>query len=135
MQLIEGFMAVLHPATLFLIIGGVVAGIVFGAIPGLSAFTALALFLPITFSMEPVNGIAFLIAIYVGGLSGGLISAILLGIPGTPSSIATCFDGYPMAQRGEAGKALGTAIVFSFVGGIFSALVLTYLGRPLQGWR
>ena len=68
MQLIEGFMAVLHPATLFLIIGGVVAGIVFGAIPGLSAFTALALFLPITFGMEPVNGIAFLIAIYVGGL-------------------------------------------------------------------
>ena len=57
MQLIEGFMAVLHPATLFLIIGGVVAGIVFGAIPGLSAFTALALFLPITFGMEPVNGI------------------------------------------------------------------------------
>ena len=71
MQLIEGFMAVLHPATLFLIIGGVVAGIVFGAIPGLSAFTALALFLPITFGMEPVNGIAFLIAIYLGGLSGG----------------------------------------------------------------
>ena len=71
MQLIEGFMAVLHPATLFLIIGGVVAGIVFGAIPGLSAFTALALFLPITFGMEPVNGIAFLIAIYVDGLSGG----------------------------------------------------------------
>ena len=63
MQLIEGFMAVLHPVTLFLIIGGVVAGIVFGAIPGLSAFTALALFLPITFGMEPVNGIAFLIAI------------------------------------------------------------------------
>ena len=133
MQLIEGFMAVLHPATLFLIIGGVVAGIVFGAIPGLSAFTALALFLPITFGMEPVNGIAFLIAIYVGGLSGGLISAILLGIPGTPSSIATCFDGYPMAQRGEAGKALGTAIVFSFVGGIFSALVLTYLGPAIAG--
>ena len=64
---------------------------------------------------------------------GGLISAILLGIPGTPSSIATCFDGYPMAQRGEAGKALGTAIVFSFVGGIFSALVLTSLGPAIGG--
>ena len=86
MQLIQGFMAVFHPVTLSLIIGGVVAGIVFGAIPGLSAFTALALFLPITFGMEPVNGIAFLISIYVGGVSGGLISAILLGIPGTPSS-------------------------------------------------
>ena len=133
MQLIQGFMAVFHPVTLSLIIGGVVAGIVFGAIPGLSAFTALALFLPITFGMEPVNGIAFLISIYVGGLSGGLISAILLGIPGTPSSIATCFDGYPMAQGGEAGKALGTAIVFSFVGGIFSALILTYLGPVIAG--
>lgn len=133
MQLIHGFMTVFHPMTLGLIVGGVIAGIVFGAIPGLSAFTALALFLPITFGMEPVNGISFLISIYVGGLSGGLISAILLGIPGTPSSIATCFDGYPMAQKGEAGKALGTAIVFSFVGGIFGALVLTYLGPVIAG--
>lgn len=134
MQLIQGFMAVFHPTTLLLIVGGVISGIVFGAIPGLSAFTALALFLPITFGMEAVNGIAFLISIYVGGLSGGLISAILLGIPGTPSSIATCFDGYPMAQKGEAGKALGTAIVFSFVGGIFSALALTCLGPVIAGF-
>ncbi|WP_243008926.1 tripartite tricarboxylate transporter permease [Clostridium sp. AM58-1XD] len=133
MQLIQGFITIFHPTTLFLIIGGVIGGIVFGAIPGLSAFTALALFLPITFGMEPVNGIAFLISIYVGGLSGGLISAVLLGIPGTPSSIATCFDGYPMAQKGEAGKALGTAIVFSFVGGIFGALVLIYLGPVIAG--
>ena len=110
MQLIQGFISVFDPVTLALIVGGVVGGIVFGAIPGLSAFTALALFLPMTFTMEPVNGISFLIAIYVGGLSGGLISAVLLGIPGTPSSIATCFDGYPMARNGEAGKALGTAI-------------------------
>ena len=133
MQLIQGFMAVVQPATLLLIVAGVVAGIVFGAIPGLSAFTALALFLPITFNMQPINGIAFLISIYVGGLSGGLISAILLGIPGTPSSIATCFDGYPMAQKGEAGKALGIAIIFSFVGGIFGALMLVYLGPVIAG--
>ena len=89
MQLIQGFISVFDPVTLALIVGGVVGGIVFGAIPGLSAFTALALFLPMTFTMEPVNGISFLIAIYVGGLSGGLISAVLLGIPGTPSSIAS----------------------------------------------
>ena len=133
MQLIQGFMAVVQPATLLLIVAGVVAGIVFGAIPGLSAFTALALFLPITFNMQPINGIAFLFSIYVGGLSGGLISAILLGIPGTPSSIATCFDGYPMAQKGEAGKALGIAIIFSFVGGIFGALMLVYLGPVIAG--
>lgn len=133
MQLIQGFISVFDPVTLGLIVGGVIGGIVFGAIPGLSAFTALALFLPMTFTMEPVNGISFLIAIYVGGLSGGLIAAILLGIPGTPSSIATCFDGYPMAKRGEAGKALGTAILFSFVGGTFGALVLTYLGPVIAG--
>ena len=128
MQLIEGFMTIFHPATLALIIGGVAVGIVFGAIPGLSAFTCLAIMLPLTFTMEPVNGICFLMAIYVGGCSGGLISAVLLGIPGTPSSIATCFDGLPMAQRGQARRALGTGVVFSFVGGIFSAIVLTYLG-------
>lgn len=133
MQLIQGFISVFDPVTLALIVGGVVGGIVFGAIPGLSAFTALALFLPMTFTMEPVNGISFLIAIYVGGLSGGLIPAVLLGIPGTPSSIATCFDGYPMARNGEAGKALGTAILFSFVGGTFGALVLTYLGPVIAG--
>lgn len=128
MELINGFITVFHPLTIGLLLGGTIVGIVFGAIPGLSAFTALAIMLPLTFTMEPVNGIAFLVAVYVGGCSGGLISAILLGIPGTPSSIATCFDGYPMAQKGQAKKALGVAVLFSFVGGIFSALVLTYLG-------
>lgn len=128
MNLINGFLDILNFTTLFLITGGVFVGIIFGAIPGLSAFTALALFLPITFGMDPINGISFLIAVYVGGLSGGLISAILLGIPGTPSSIATCFDGFPMTKRGEGGKALGIAILFSFIGGIFGAIILTFLG-------
>ncbi|MEG2074376.1 MAG: tripartite tricarboxylate transporter permease, partial [Angelakisella sp.] len=131
MQLIQGFMTIFHPITLMLIIGGVSVGIVFGAIPGLSAFTCLAIMLPLTFTMEPVNGICFLMAIYVGGCSGGLISAVLLGIPGTPSSIATCFDGYPMAKRGEARRALGTGVVFSFIGGIFGALILTFLGPAI----
>ena len=126
MQLIQGFMAVFHPVTLSLIIGGVVAGIVFGAIPGLSAFTALALFLPITFGMEPVNGIAFLISIYVGGVSGGLISAILLGIPGTPSSIATCFDAYPLSQKGQTTKALGAGILGSFLGTFLSTIIAVF---------
>ncbi|MGL4642219.1 MAG: tripartite tricarboxylate transporter permease [Cetobacterium sp.] len=128
MELLNGFLSILNITTIFLIAGGVFVGIIFGAIPGLSAFTALALFLPITFGMTPINGISFLIAIYVGGLSGGLISAILLGIPGTPSSIATCFDGFPMTKRGEGGKALGIAILFSFLGGIFGAVALIFLG-------
>lgn len=128
MELLQGFVSIMNPVTLALIIGGVFGGLVIGALPGLSAFTALAIMLPFTFGMEPVNGISFLMAVYVGGCSGGLISAILLGIPGTPSSIATCFDGYPMAQKGEAKKALGTAVLFSFIGGIFGALVLSFVG-------
>ena len=104
MELLQGFVSIMNPVTLALIVGGVFGGLVIGALPGLSAFTALAIMLPFTFGMEPVNGISFLMAVYVGGCSGGLISAILLGIPGTPSSIATCFDGYPMAQKGEAKK-------------------------------
>ena len=131
MQLIEGFLAISSLSTFLLILIGVAVGIIFGAIPGLSAFTCLALMLPITFGMEPINGLSFLLAVYVGGVSGGLISAILLNIPGTPSSIATCFDGAPLAARGEAGKALGVGIVFSFIGGIFSAIILTYFGPPI----
>ncbi|MBW7571412.1 tripartite tricarboxylate transporter permease [Caproiciproducens faecalis] len=128
MQLISGFISIFHPLTLALIVGGVIAGIIFGAIPGISAFTALAIMMPLTFAMDPINGISFLIAVYVGGVSGGLISAILLGIPGTPSSIATCFDGYPMAQKGEAKKAMGIGVLYSFLGGTFSAIVLVFLG-------
>ncbi len=85
--------------------------------PGLTATMAVVLCLPLTFGMNPLSGMALLIGLYIGGISGGLISAILLNIPGTPSSIATTFDGHPMAKRGEAGKALGVGIVSSFVGG------------------
>ena len=128
MELLQGFQDIFNLTTLLLMLGGVFGGLVIGALPGLSAFTALAIMLPFTFGMDPVNGISFLMAIYVGGCSGGLISAILLGIPGTPSSIATCFDGFPMAKNGEAKKALGTAVLFSFIGGIFGALVLSFVG-------
>ncbi|MGF6907528.1 tripartite tricarboxylate transporter permease [Fusobacterium sp. PH5-44] len=128
MELLNGLQSLLNPITLALIIGGVFVGLIIGAMPGLSAFTALAIMLPFTFGMMPVNAISFLMAIYVGGCSGGLISAVLLGIPGTPSSIATCFDGYPMAKNGEAGRALGVGILFSFIGGIFGALVLSFVG-------
>ncbi|MCI8295490.1 MAG: tripartite tricarboxylate transporter permease [Lachnospiraceae bacterium] len=128
MNILTGLQSILNPTTLALMFGGVFGGLIIGALPGLSAFTALAIMLPFTFGMDPINGIAFLMAIYVGGTSGGLISAVLLGIPGTPSSIATCFDGYPMAKKGEAKKALGVAVLFSFIGGIFGALVLSFVG-------
>lgn len=115
--------SIFAPANLAIILGGVVIGIIFGAIPGLSATTGIALMLPVSFSMNATTGILFLGSIYVGAISGGLISAILIGVPGTPASVATCFDGYPMAKSGHASKALGVGIVSSFIGTIFSVLI------------
>lgn len=120
------FVSICRPTSLLLMAAGVAVGIIFGSIPGLSAAMAVALFLPLTFSMTPSMGMNLLVAVYIGGISGGLISAILLNMPGTASSIATCFDGHPMAKKGEAGKALGYGIVFSFLGSVFSFLVLTF---------
>lgn len=117
------FSALFDPSNVLIIIGGTLLGIVFGAVPGLSATTGIALMLPVSFSMSSVTGILFLGAIYVGGISGGLISAILIGVPGTPASVATCFDGYPMAKSGHASRALGIGIVSSFIGTFLSILV------------
>nr|WP_321262227.1 tripartite tricarboxylate transporter permease [uncultured Sphaerochaeta sp.] len=130
-MIIEGIMSVLGLQTILLVFGGTVLGILFGSIPGITVTMGVALFLPVTFSMTPVNGLSLLMGLYIGGTSGGLISAILLSIPGTPASVCTCFDGTPMAKRGEAGKALGLGIVFSFLGGIFSLIVLYFISPIL----
>ena len=127
----SGFAGVCTVSGLSLILIGVAVGIVFGAIPGLSATMAVALFLPVTYGMEPGNAMSMLMALYVGGVSGGLISAILLRIPGTPSSVATCFDGYPLAAKGQAAKALGVGIVFSFIGTILSIVALMFIAPTL----
>lgn len=126
-----GFSSILNPGTILLIFVGVVVGIIFGAIPGLTGTMAVAICVPLTYTMGPIPGISFLIGLYIGSCSGGLISAILLKIPGTLSSIATTFDGAPMAQRGEAGKALGAGVVYSFLGGTFSFLVLFFIAPPI----
>jgi putative tricarboxylic transport membrane protein len=128
MQLLGGFATIASLETLLLMLVGTFGGLIIGALPGLSAFTALAIMLPFTFGMNPISGLCFLVSVYVGGSSGGLISAVLLGIPGTPSSIATCFDGYPMAKQGKSKTALSAAIISSFVGGIFGAIVLSFIG-------
>lgn len=121
------FMGMMNPMSIMLLVVGVAVGIIFGSIPGLSAAMAVALFLPLTFAMGTHEAFTLLIALYIGGISGGLISAILINIPGTSSSIATCFDGFPMAQKGQAAKALGVGVVFSFIGGLFSFLVLMFV--------
>lgn len=109
-----------------LLIFGTFLGIIFGAVPGLTATMAMAIFLPVTFGMSEVNGILLLIGIYVGACFGGSISAILVNIPGTPSAIATGFDGYPMAQKGDAGRAIGFSTMSSALGGICGVLILIF---------
>lgn len=125
--IINGFITAGNPLSLALIVICVAIGIIFGAIPGLSATMAVALFLPVTYGLQPSIAMSVLMALYIGGVSGGLISAILINIPGTPSSVATCFDGHPLAARGEAAKALGVGVVFSFIGTIFSILALMFI--------
>jgi len=116
----------------FLLIGaGTMIGIVFGAIPGMTATMAVAVCLPLTYALDLNHGLALLLGLYVGGISGGLVPAILLNIPGTPSSITTTFDGYPMCQRGEGERALKIGIVSSLFGGLFSATVLFFFAPPL----
>jgi len=103
---------------------GCVLGIVFSAIPALTFSTALILLIPLTFSLSPVAAISVLLGVFAGGMTGGSISSVLLGIPGTPSAAATVLDGYLLAKKGQAGKALGMSIYSSVFGGIFSLLVL-----------
>jgi len=110
--------------TIILLLLGAVIGLIFGSLPGLTATMGVAVLLPITFSLDAIEGIVLLIGVYVGGISGGLVAATLLGIPGTPSSIATTFDAYPMTKNGEPVRALGIGIVGSLVGGILSFIVL-----------
>ena len=113
---------------------GVAIGIVFGAIPGMTATMAVAVCIPMTYALDLNHGLALLLGLYVGGISGGLVPAILINIPGTPSSITTCFDGYPMTQNGEAEKALKIGIVSSLFGGLFSAAVLYFFAPTLADW-
>lgn len=101
------------PTCLIFMLMGCVLGIIFGALPGLSGTVGVTLLLPMTYSMSSELGIAMLISIWVGGVSGGFISATLLGIPGTASCIATCFDAYPLSKQGKSRKALMTGIIGS----------------------
>ena len=125
------FLSLLSPEAFLLAGLGALVGIIFGAIPGMTATMAVAVCLPLTYVLDLHDGLALLLGLYVGGISGGLVPAILLNIPGTPSSITTTFDGYPMARRGEAERALKIAIVASLFGGLLSAIVLFFFAPIL----
>lgn len=130
-MLLGALAGVLEPVSLLLIIVGVGAGIMVGALPGLTATMAIALLVPFTFGMSSIHGLALLGAIYAGAIYGGSFSAILINTPGTPSAIATTFDGFPMARKGEAYRAIVTATLSSVFGGIVGVAFLIFLSPPL----
>ena len=131
MEALWAALTVFTEPQLFLLVGlGTFAGVYVGAIPGLSVTMAVSILISFTFSWDVHPAIALMIGIYMGGVYGGSRTAILLNIPGAPSAIATAMDGYPMAQRGEAGTAIGVTTVMSFVGGLIGILVLA-LAAPL----
>jgi len=108
-----GLHAIANLEVQFFILFGAVAGIAVSCLPGLSATMAVALLLPLTFGISPVSALLLLSGIYVGAMFGGAIPAILLATPGTPSAVSTTFDGYPMAKKGMAGKAISIACIAS----------------------
>jgi len=129
--LVQGFVTVFQPWNFLLAIFAVVAGIMVGALPGLTATMACALLVPVTFGLETVPAFVLLLGIYCGAIYGGSISGILINIPGTPSAAATMMDGFAMAKKGEAGKALGMACIASAVAGLISALFMTFLSPQI----
>lgn len=129
---LTGLQALASPTTILWLVVGVIAGVIFGALPGVSATMAIVLCISFTYSMQPVVAIAFLSAVYCAAITGGSITAILFKIPGTPSSAATVLDGYPMVQRGEAGKALSISLICSGLGGLASAIIMFALTQPLM---
>lgn len=116
---------------LLAVVGGSLIGVVFGAIPGLGAMITIVLMLPVSFMLDPLPAVLLLLSIYQSAEYGGSISSIVLGIPGTPSNVATVLDGHPLAQKKSPGKALAYSLVTSTLGGLFGGLVLLFLAAPV----
>ncbi len=126
-SLAQGFAIALTPYNLGLMLVGIVLGVIIGVLPGLGGANGVAILLPLTFSMNPTSAIIMLSCIYWGALFGGAITSILFNIPGEPWSVATTFDGYPMAQQGRAGNALTAAFTSSFVGALLAVILITFM--------
>lgn len=133
-MLLEALASLMTFESLITVLVGVSAGLLIGSLPGLTATMALAVLLPFTFSMPPLQGLIALGAVYMGSIYGGAFTAILINTPGTPSSIATTFDGYPMARQGRAFEALAGATIASVIGGLVGVAFLLLLAPPLARW-
>jgi putative tricarboxylic transport membrane protein len=125
--LFQGFAVILTPMNILLMLVGIILGVLIGVLPGLGGANGVAILLPLTFTMSPTSAIIMLSCIYWGALFGGAITSILFNIPGEPWSVATTFDGYPMAQQGRAGEALTAAFTSSFVGAFVAVVMITFL--------
>lgn len=130
--LVDGLLTTLTPMNLLLVFVGMLVGVFFGSLPGISSSMGIVLMLPFTYYMGILPSIMLLVALYAGSSYGGSITAILFNTPGTPESVATTFDGYPMTKNGKAGRALSLAISASAFGGIFSVLIMLFLAPPLS---
>ena len=124
----------LQPGCLFMMTIGGLIGLILGAIPGLSGALAITIILPLTFAMDSNVAIALLISIWVGSCSGGFIGSVLLGIPGTPSSVATCYDGYAMTKKGEVTRALSAGTVSNFLGTVPSIIIAMIACPIISDW-
>ena len=131
-SVIRGIPEVFQLSSIALAFIGTLVGIVLGAIPGIGPPLAMAMFLPFIFGMPPIQAMMFLLGIYNGSVYGGSVSSILINTPGTPGSVATCFDGYPMAKKGKAGTALGISLCSSTIGGLFSTITFLLFYQPLN---
>jgi putative tricarboxylic transport membrane protein len=125
--LFGGFAVAMSPFNIMLMLIGIILGVIIGVLPGLGGANGIAILLPLTFTMPPTSAIIMLSCIYWGALFGGAITSILFNIPGEPWSVATTFDGYPMAQEGKAGEALTGAFTSSFIGAFFAVVMITFL--------
>src|SRR6195256_615196 len=130
-NLFQGFAVALQPFNIMVMILGIVLGVIIGVLPGLGGANGVAILLPLTFSMPPTSAIIMLSCIYWGALFGGAITSILFNIPGEPWSVATTFDGYPLAKQGQSGQALTAAFTSSFVGAFFSIVLITFFAPIL----
>src|SRR5438128_6238012 len=129
-NLLLGFHVAVTPFNLFIAVVGITLGTIIGVLPGLGGANGVAILLPLTFTMPPTSAIILLTSLYWGALFGGAITSVLFNIPGEPWSVATTFDGYPLARQGKGGQALTAAFTSSFVGALFATVLIT-LFAPL----